>query len=305
MLSINLKTLLVGFTLMAISTTSAFAKTYQHSLGTIDIDGVPQRVVVLGFGSLDFVDALGVEPIAVPKSLLPESLSKYKADKFANTGSLKEVNYETLFTLKPDLIIAEARMAELYKDLSDIAPVYMYRIDSENYWETTKNHWNNLSEIFNKQEKGKELVHNIQSKIDALNAKSTAKPLKALTVMSNGGNVTSFGPISRFSFVYQEAGFEVSKSVDVEVESRAHGDLISFEYIADAKPDVLLVLDRDQAIGKANGKAKELFSNDLVESTPAAKNKRITYLEPVAWYLSSGGYHSTNLMIDDLSNAID
>ncbi|MCB5160480.1 siderophore ABC transporter substrate-binding protein [Marinomonas algarum] len=299
----HLKTLLFSFTLMAVGTTSAIAKTYQHSLGTIDIDNVPQRVIVLGFGSLDFVNVLGIEPIAIPKKLLPENLAKYKADKYTNTGSLQEANYETLFTLKPDLIIAEARMAALYKDLNDIAPVYMYKIDSQNYWETTKHHWNNLSEIFDKEERGKELISNVQTKIDALKSKSTATPLKAMTVMSNGGNITSFGPISRFSFVYQEAGFKTSKSVNVEAESRTHGDLISFEYIADAQPDVLLVLDRDQAIGRATGKAKEMFANNLVESTPAAKNERITYIDPVAWYLSSGGYHSTNVMIDDLMKA--
>ena len=108
--------------ILLITSTSTIAKTYQHSMGEIEINGVPQRVVVLGFGSLDFVDSLGVTPIAMPKKLLPEALSKYKADQFINTGSLQEVNYETLFTLKPDLIIAETRMSGLYENLSDIAP---------------------------------------------------------------------------------------------------------------------------------------------------------------------------------------
>ncbi|WP_117232451.1 siderophore ABC transporter substrate-binding protein [Vibrio maerlii] len=304
MLHKNIKKLLVGSALVALSSSPLFAKTYQHSLGTVEINEVPQRVVVLGFGSLDYLDALGVTPVGMPKSLLPENLQQYNTDEFTNTGSLQEVNYETLFTLKPDLIIAEGRMAKIYKDLKDIAPVYMYRIDSTNYWETTQQHWNNLSEIFGKQAKGEELVADVQAQIDALNAKNTEEPKKALTVMSNGSNITSFSPVSRFSFVYQEAGFETSKSVNVAAESRTHGDLISFEYIADAKPDVMLILDRDQAIGRSSGKAKQLFSNELVESTPAAKNEHMIYLDPAAWYLSAGGYHSTQVMIKDLNRAI-
>ncbi|MFA0569784.1 siderophore ABC transporter substrate-binding protein [Vibrio gallaecicus] len=290
--------------LIALSSASVFAKTYEHSMGTIEINEVPQRVVVLGFGSLDFVDALGIEPLGMPKNLLPEALSKYKSDKYINTGSLQEANYETLFTLKPDLIIAEGRMASIYSDLADIAPTYMFQIDSKNYWDTTQKHWSTLGEIFNKEEKTDALITEIQAKVDTLTSLTKQAKPKALTVMSNGSNITMFGPISRFSFIYNEAGMQTSTSDNVSSETRTHGNLISFEYIADAKPDVLLILDRDQAIGKASGQAKQLFDNSLVSSTPAAKNKHITYLDPSAWYLAAGGYQSIKVMIDDLHDSI-
>lgn len=290
--------------LFALSTATVSAKSYEHSLGSVEIAEVPQRVVVLGYGSLDFVDALGVTPVGLPKTLLPENLSHYDNDEITNTGSLQEANFETLFTLKPDLIIAEGRMAKIYDDLKDIAPVYMYQIDTKNYWETTQFHWNNISEIFGKQAEGAALVAEVQAKIDDLNNRNQQQPLQALTVMSNGNNITSFSPVSRFSFVYQEAGFNTSKSVNVAAKSNTHGDLISFEYIADAKPDVLLILDRDQAIGSGSGQAKQLFNNGLVNATPAAQNGNVVYLDAAAWYLSAGGYHSTQVMIDDLNRAI-
>ena len=122
--------------------------------------------------------------------------------------------------------------------------------------------------------------------------------------MSNGSNITSFSPSSRFSFIYDEAGFMPSTSSNVASKNHTHGNLISFEYIADAQPDVLLILDRDQAIGKASGQAQQLFNNALVNSTPAAKNGRIIYLDATAWYLAAGGYRSIKQMIFDLNNAI-
>ncbi|UJF18387.1 siderophore ABC transporter substrate-binding protein [Vibrio sp. SS-MA-C1-2] len=291
--------------LLLMTASVSYAKSYVHDLGSVNIDEVPQRVVVLGYGSLDFVDALGVTPVGMPKQLLPATLEKYKDAQFINTGSLKEVNYETLFTLKPDLIIAEGRMARIYKDLNEIAPTYMFQIDTKDYWNTTKKHWENLSEIFGKQQKGAELIANIDNKINQLHQQAEDKPLKTLTVMSNGSNITKFGAVSRFSFIYQEAGFKTSTSENVKTKAATHGNLISFEYIADAKPDVLLILDRDQAIGTANGHAEELFDNSLVNSTPAAKNNEIKYLDPSAWYLASGGYQSTKVMIDDLNHVFN
>lgn len=290
--------------LLVVVTSPAFATTYEHSLGTVEINGVPKRVVVLGFGSLDFVDALGVTPIAMPKSLLPTTLEKYKADKYVDTGTLQEVNYETLFTLKPDLIIAEGRMAKLYPDLAAIAPTYLFQVEAKHYWESTQKHWLNLSKILGKEEKGAQLIADIQNRIDKIKQKTQRTPLKVLTAMSNGSNITSFSPTSRFSFIYDEAGFMPSTSTNVASKNHTHGNLISFEYIADAQPDVLLILDRDQAIGKASGQAQQLFNNALVNSIPAAKNGRIIYLDTTAWYLAGGGYRSIKQMILDLNNAI-
>ncbi|BDR15319.1 ABC transporter substrate-binding protein [Vibrio sp. STUT-A11] len=290
--------------LLALAPIGAIAKTYQHSLGSVEINEVPKRVVVLGYGSLDYVDALGITPVGVPKVLLPATLEKYKGDSVANTGSLQEVNFETLFTLKPDLIIAEARMASIYKDLKDIAPTYMFEIDNTDYWKSTQNNWNNLGEIFNKQEQAKQLISDVQSQIEKLHTKVANHPPRALTVSNSGSNLAMFGPDSRFSFVYNEAGFATSTSNNVKTTAGRHGSLISFEYIADAQPEVLLVLDREQAIGQSNGKAKALFENELIESTPAAKNGLVKFIDPAAWYLTAGGYQSTQTMIKELNQVV-
>jgi iron complex transport system substrate-binding protein len=293
-----------GTLLLALAPMGAIAKTYQHSLGSVEINEVPKRVVVLGYGSLDYVDALGITPVGVPKTLLPATLEKYKGESVANTGSVKEVNFETLFTLKPDLIIAEARMADSYKDLKDIAPTYMFEIDNTDYWKTTQKHWRTLGSIFNKEEQAEKLITEVQVQIDDLHAKVADHPPRALTVSNSGNNLAMFGENSRFSFVYDEAGFATSTSENVKSVSGTHGNLISFEYIADAQPEVLLVLDREQAIGQSNGKAKALFDNELVKSTPAAKDGRVMFIDPAAWYLTAGGYHSTQTMIKELNQVV-
>ncbi|WP_423840783.1 ABC transporter substrate-binding protein [Vibrio mytili] len=290
-----------GMLLLALVPIGASAKTYEHSLGSVEINDVPKRVVVLGYGSLDYIDALGITPVGLPKTLLPQTLKKYDNDSVVNTGTVKEVNFETLFNLKPDLIIAEPRVAESYDDLKQIAPTYMFQIDTGDYWQTTQKNWRTLGEIFHKQDRANQLIEQVQGQIDTLHTKVAKHAPRTLTVTNSGNNLAMFGANSRFSFVYDEAGFKPSTSQNVKATPGRHGNLISFEYIADAQPEVLLVLDREQAIGQSNGKAKALFDNALVKSTPAAKNDRVMFVDPAAWYLTAGGYQSTQTMIQDLN----
>ncbi|OOE70189.1 ferric anguibactin-binding protein [Salinivibrio kushneri] len=273
-------------------------------MGTVEIDGVPQRVVVLGQGSLDVLDRLGVEPVGVVKSLMPDYLAKtYQDDKYVAVGTVKEPDYEAIFTAKPDLIIAEARMASLMGELEEIAPTIMFKADYEHYWQSVQANWRMLGEVFNKQDKVDAIIEQMSSKIAQTHEKAVADNFNALMVMSNGSKVAMFGENSRFGMVFDELGLKPAKSDDVEVAG-SHGNLISFEYIADANPDVLLVLDREQAIGEGEGKAKARFDNPLVNKTQAHQQQRISYLDPTAWYITMAGMTAMDKMIDDVNRVL-
>ncbi|WP_205907452.1 MULTISPECIES: siderophore ABC transporter substrate-binding protein [Salinivibrio] len=280
------------------------AKTIEHAMGTIEIDGVPQRVVVLGQGSLDVLDRIGVEPVGVVKSLMPDYLAdKYQDEKYVAVGTVKEPDYEAIFMAKPDLIIAEARMASLMKELEEIAPTIMFQADYNQYWQSVQKNWRMLGQVFDKQDKVEAIIAKMDAKIASTRNKAAADNFNALMVMSNGSKVAMFGEKSRFGMVFDELGLKPAKSDDVEVAG-SHGNLISFEYIADANPDVLLVLDREQAIGEGVGKAKARFDNPLVNKTPAHQNNRISYLDPTAWYITMAGMTAMDKMIDDVNRVL-
>ncbi|OOE84364.1 hypothetical protein BZG72_03045 [Salinivibrio sp. PR6] len=294
----------IFLTVSLLLSSQAAAKTITHTMGTVEIDGVPQRVVVLGQGSLDVLDRLGVEPVGVVKSLMPDYLAKtYQDDKYVAVGTVKEPDYEAIFTAKPDLIIAEARMASLMGELEEIAPTIMFRADYENYWQSVQANWRMLGEVFNKQEKVDAIIEQMNTKIGQTHDKAVADNFNALMVMSNGSKVAMFGENSRFGMVFDELGLKPAKSDDVEVAG-SHGNLISFEYIADANPDVLLVLDREQAIGEGEGKAKARFDNPLVNKTHAHQQQRISYLDPTAWYITMAGMTAMDKMIDDVNRVL-
>ncbi|MEZ9903123.1 siderophore ABC transporter substrate-binding protein [Vibrio breoganii] len=279
------------------------AKEITHTMGTIEINQTPKRVVVLGHGSLDILDELAVKPVGVVKPLLPHFISQYAGNEYETVGSLKEPNFESIYMLKPDIIIAEGRQAAMYKELSQIAPTYLFQIDNKDYWKTTQHHWRVLGDIFDKQNIAESLIKNTDERMQNVHILASKENLRTLAVMNNGNNLAMYGEQSRFSIIFEDFGFK-SASAPSTKPTDPHGNLISFEYIAQAKPDAMIILDREQAIGTSNGRAQALFDNALVHSTPAYKHEKMVFMDPAAWYLSAGGYKATHIMIDDVESVL-
>ncbi|MEZ8034786.1 siderophore ABC transporter substrate-binding protein [Vibrio crassostreae] len=284
-------------------TVQAETVTIEHVKGTAQFDEVPQRVVVLGFGSLDVLDKIGVKPVGAPHSLMPDYLSSYK-ETTANTGSLSEPDFEAIYMLKPDVIIAENRMLKVYDKLAQIAPTIMFSIEGDKYWADAQQNWRALGQLFNKQAEVEAIITETQDSIAAVNDKVTSGETTAMMLMNNGNNIAMFNKGSRFSIIFDDFGYVESKSATVAPIKGTHGNLISFEYIADAKPEVLYVLDREKAIGKSEGRAQQLFDNPLVASTPAAQQGNIVYLDSSAWYLAGGGVTAIHRMLGDIERTI-
>ncbi|UPR37406.1 ABC transporter substrate-binding protein [Vibrio cyclitrophicus] len=284
-------------------TAQAETVTIEHVKGTAQFTEVPQRVVVLGHGSLDVLDQIGVQPVGAPHSLLPDYLASYK-ETTANTGSLSEPDFEAIYMLKPDIIIAENRMLKVYDQLTQIAPTVMFSIEGDKYWADAQQNWRALGDIFGKQAEVETIIKETQASITAINDKVASNETSAMMLMNNGNNIAMFNKGSRFSIIFDDFGFVESKSATVAPIKGTHGNLISFEYIADAKPEVLYVLDREKAIGRSEGRAQQLFDNPLVAATPAAQQGNIVYLDSSAWYLAGGGVTAIHRMLGDVERTV-
>ena len=275
--------------------------TVEHPMGQTTLESNPQRVIVLGMDTLDVLDSLNIEPVGVVKAPMPQYLHKYQSSKYPAVGSLFEPDFETIYTLKPDLIIASNRSSESYSELTKIAPTVVFMADPANYWATTQEAWRMLGKIFDKSEQVEKVIAEKQQQIDAIKSKTTPAH-QIMLVMTNGGKLTVFGAQSRYSALYKLFGFS---EVTVNEENKTHGDLISYEFIANANPPYLLILDRDQAIGRDSGEAFKKLNNPLVAQTGAAKNGHIHYLNPHAWYISASGIQATQFMIDDVNAVLN
>lgn len=276
----------------------------EHALGSTEVQEEPEKIVVFDWAALDAMETLGVDGVVgVPQSsAIPEYLNEYAKEDYANVGGLKEPDLEKINELQPDLIIINGRQHSFYDKLSEIAPTISMAKEDGKYMESVTKNLNYLGDIFNKEEEVAKEFEAINAKIDEINKKVTENGYVATTLMASDGELSVFGQDSRFGFIYNEIGF---KNTDENIQAADHGQSVSYEYIASQDSDFMFVIDKSViANDKNQAPAKELLNNDLVNGTKAAKNGNIVYLDTLSWYISDGGFESTNNMLDEINDAI-
>ncbi len=267
----------------------------------VELSKNPERVVVFDYGVADILKNLGVEIVGLPKDgKLPEILSAYADDKYANVGSLKETNFEAIEALNPDLIIIGGRQAEDIDSFKEIAPTVYLATDGENYMDSFSTVLTDLGNLFDKEDEAKKALSEIEVKVADVKKSVADKSLSASVVMANEGGISLFSQASRYGMIYSDLGFA---QIDNNIEESTHGQQITFEYFLENKSDYLFVVDRGAVTGKGDS-AKTLFDNEIMNKTEVAKNNNIIYLNSVIWYTMTGGIESTNQMIDEIANAI-
>ncbi|WP_371176308.1 siderophore ABC transporter substrate-binding protein [Bacillus atrophaeus] len=263
----------------------------------------PKKVVVFNFGILDTLDKLGLQGsvAGLPKNSLPDYLSSYKNDKYADVGSLKEPDFEKVADLDPDLIIISGRQSDSYKEFSKIAPTIYLDIDSAKYMESFKSNTETIGKIFNKEDEVKSQLAKIDDSIS--DVKKTAKKVnkKGLVIMANDGKISAFGPKSRYGLIHDVFGVTPA---DQNIEASTHGQSVSYEYISKTNPDYLFVVDRGTAIGETSS-TKQVVENDYVKKVNAVKNDHVVYLDSATWYLSGGGLESMAQMIKEVKDGLE
>jgi iron complex transport system substrate-binding protein len=275
--------------------------TVEHAQGsTADVPVNPEKVFTFDLGVLDTLDALGVEPAGVPEAQYPEALSKYSDAKYTKIGSVKEPDFEAVSAGDPDLIIISGRTAGAYEELSKIAPTIDLSIDAANPMESFKTQAQKLGTIFDKSAEVEEQLAAVDATVSETKAKA-ANAGKGLIVLTSGGEVTAYGAGSRFGIIHDVLG--VPTAADVKVDG-SHGEAISFEYIKQANPDILYVINRDSAVGAEASAANPILDNELVQSTNAARNNKVINLDPMGWYVIGYGLNNVKAMVDAVAESV-
>lgn len=268
----------------------------------------PSNVVVTSFAAANTLDDLELEDrvAGLTKSTnLPEALQTYASDEYADVGTLKEVNMSAVAELDPDLVLLGRRTAPMEAEFDKLSDDV--RVFNENGTNLLAD--NRASVLATAEPFGEDAVAAAEDKLDAIDTKAAdikeraANAGTALVIMTSGGKVTSFGPGSSFNLIYNELGFTPATGGDAGATD-PHGAPISWEQIAEINPDHVFVVDRDAAIGQEGQAAEALLDNDVFNSTTAAQNGMVHYLNARSWYLVNGGLSIVEDMIDEVGQAI-
>ncbi len=274
--------------------------TVRHAQGETRLPPNFGPVLVFDMPSLDTLDALGVAVAGVPTGLKPPHLAKYDGPSYKKIGTFFEPDYEAVNAAEPGLIVVGGRSAPKYADLSRIAPTIDLTVDPNDYLESSIANAETLGRIFGKTAMVKQRVDRLRASIAALKA-TAANAGTGLLVLTTGGKMSAYGVGSRFGILHSEFGIRPAVE-NLKVSN--HGQAISFEFILQANPDWLFVIDRDAAIGQDGKPARQFLDNDIVRRTTAWQKNQVVHLDGGSWYVVGGGLASLQKDVDNLTAAL-
>lgn len=266
----------------------------------------PQRIAILDMASLDILDSLDLgDRVVGSASTSLDYLQEYVKDAdVKNLGTIKEADMEAVMECDPDIIFIGGRLGSSYDTLSEIAPVVYLATDTElGLVESVRKNATTVASIFGLEGEVDDLMDGFDERIATL--ANFAADQSAIIGMCTSGSFNVLGNDGRCSIIGKEVGFN-NIGVDAKIDTAAHGNEASFEFVVDKNPDYIFVMDRDAAIQTEGAQlAKEIMENDLVKGTDAYKNGNIVYLaHPSVWYTAEGGITALDLMLQDLENAL-
>ena len=284
---------------------TAFAQdtTITHPQGETSISGVPSKVLVSDWAAFDNLTALGIPVAGVPGSNAPAYLADSVSADALKLGSLQEPDFEGIAAAEADLYIVASRSRTAYPTAAEILPTLDMSVDNAALIAGVEASLTQYGEIFGVEDKAAELISNLDAKVAEVKAAAEGKG-SALVLVTNAGNVGVYGPESRVSWIHNEVG--IPSAMD-NVEDGDHGgDTVSFEFILEANPEWLFVVDRDAGVGAGgNEAAAALLDNELVNQTTAAKEGHIVYLDAQPAYITMHGYSGLMILLDQVLTGLN
>jgi len=262
-----------------------FPRTVTHFKGSSVLKAAPTRIAVLSTGQLDDLLSLGLVPTATTRAtnagLVPDYLAtafpQYKAQlaKMTDAGTRQAPNLETLAAAKPDLILANDSLGELYPKLSKIAPTVVTAGNGINW----KRDLLLVGDAVGKGQQAKQLVDGI-----AADAAARGKELGGVTVSMlrfTPDRTRMFGVSSFTGSIAVDMGLgrpssqqfkAISEDIGAESIDTADGDWIFYSVQGD--PD--------------KTDAASVLAGPLWKSMKAVTTGHAVKVDDDPWYLNAG-----------------
>lgn len=264
-----------------------------HAMGTTEITGTPERVVVMDTGELDSVLALGVTPVGAVRADATAGLQSYVADRTRGVelvGTVQQPNLEAIAALDPDLILSNTvRHEELYDELSRLAPT-VFAADVGVAW---KENFQLVGEALGRTEQVDQILAGYERKAEQVGARfgdPAQLSVSVLRFMPSG--IRLYGEGSFIGTILADAGFvrppvqqvdETFVEVSAEEIGQADGDLLFYATYGDP----------------AETSEAQVTTGPLWQGLGAVSAGRAHQVPDDLWYLGIGPV-AADLVLDDL-----
>ncbi|RVV98572.1 siderophore ABC transporter substrate-binding protein [Mesobaculum littorinae] len=270
--------------------------TFDTARGEVSMPPAPETIAVFDIAAADTLDALGVEIAGTIDRVFVDYLAEMAEDAEV-VGTIFEPDMEALNAMQPDLVVIGGRSAEQLDAVSGIAPTIDMTIPGEDMVDVAMDRIEAYGTLFERQAEAAALIGEFETRLAGVR-ETAADEGTALIVLTNGPKISAYGPGSRFGWIHD--ALDLAPAVE-DVDTATHGEAISFEFIRDANPDWLIVIDRAAAIGQEGARAEETLNNELVAGTTAWEQGQVVYLNAADAYIAGGGIRSMTRTLDTLA----
>ncbi|MFV0309768.1 MAG: siderophore ABC transporter substrate-binding protein [Desertimonas sp.] len=267
----------------------------EDNFGVQTVPVPPQSVVATDNRTFETLADWGIELSAAAVALMPDTIAYTEDDSIVDLGNHNEPDLEAVVAAEPDLIINGQRFAQYREDFLDLVPdaaiVELDPREGEPFDQELARQVTVLGEIFGHQDDAAQLVADLDDAI--LRAQEAYDPeWTVMAVNTSGGEIgyiapsvgRALGPV--FDIVGLTPALELAEGTDDH-----QGDDISVEAIADANPDIILVIDRDAAVAAddpAFEPAADVITNsEALANVTAVAEDHIVYM-PADTYTNEG-----------------
>lgn len=260
-------------------------RTIEYLGETYTVPANVERIVITGsIEAHEDALVLDVHPVGAVSfsGQFPERFASI-LDQAQSIGEKTEPNFETILSLKPDVILGTTKFPEeVVEQLKKIAPTILVSHIATD-WEANIQM---LGELTGKTAQAEEAIANYKTKIES--AKSTLtdklqdKEVVALRVRS--GKLFMY-PSTVFynSFLYGDLGLKIPETITAVKAQEA----LSIEQLAAMNPDYLILQSATDENADNQNALQELLDNPIIQQITAAKEDHIyvNLVDP----LSEGG----------------
>jgi len=273
------------------------ARTVRHAMGTTEIVGRPERVVVLDTGELDSAVALGVTPVGAVEAIAGAGFPAYLADAVKGVetvGTIEQPSVEAIAALQPDLILSsKLRHESIYDQLSQLAPT----VFTEEVGVAWKENFGLHAEALGRTEEAERLGREYQRKIAAFREAMGDRRAgtEASVVRSVGDEVRIYLKESFIGTILEDAGLSRPGPQDVEDFSAT----ATRETIPDLDGDVMFLA----RYGDDHRLLETLMDSPLWDRLEVVRSERLYRVPDDLWFLGIGNL-AARLVVDDLERIL-
>lgn len=264
-------------------------------MGTTEIKGKPERIVVIDSPHLDALAALDIVPVGATESGAAAGFPEYlelPQGKTTSVGLTMEPSVDEIANLKPDLIIgAKVRHEAIYKELSAIAPT-VFSVDSGTNWEEQARI---TAAAVGESEKMEGLISDLHDRAVKVGNEVDAENTSLSIVRFRPDNFRIYGPGSFSGSILADAGFKLGttgwneysmKELSPEQYEQIDGDLVFYTNPGgDPKATTM-----DKVTG-------------LWTSLDAVKNEKVHEVSDETWMVGIGVV-GANQILDDVEKIL-